>query len=103
VTGDTAPRPLYETHTMTHTMAIICTDRGQHKRVRLATAEWWAPNEGGAEHATYRGFGQKFAHETGARWLFQCGLCPRTPQVSEPRWDRLMAGARAGLVSSFDV
>ena len=33
--------PLFDSHNLVAALAVICTDRGQHKRIRLATVNRW--------------------------------------------------------------
>lgn len=102
MTGHAAP--LDEVPNVSHEMALVCTDRGQHARQRILTVEWW--QRPGAEEPDYYRlpvYGRKYAHEPGRPWVFWCGKCSRTPQVNEARWDALMGAAWRERRPSFDM
>lgn len=88
-------------------LAIVCSDRGQHARIRLTSmyvwpTGFWKPD--GGPHV-YRHYDPPLAGEAG-RLLphdLQCRKCGRNPQVSAERWDMLMLGARRAEADSVDM
>ncbi|MGY0231157.1 hypothetical protein [Longispora urticae] len=84
-------------------MAIVCTDRSQHKKIRLTTARRMLTGERGMSRAL-----ERFAppmrdaqpHSMVGRdsYTFVCPLCTRTPQITRERWWEIVEEfARAGL------
>jgi hypothetical protein len=73
-------------------MWVICTDRGQHKRVLLTTARRELGGGHGMNHAL-RWFAppmyeQASPHSQTGResYAFKCPLCRRNPQLQKDRW-----------------
>lgn len=70
---------------------VVCTDRGQHKRMLLTTARrelggghgmnnalrWFAPPDPDARAGTAMG------HDS---YVFRCPRCTRTPHIKRERW-----------------
>lgn len=106
-------RPLLETHDCTASLAVVCTDRGQHKRIRLATVEWWSPRpgvEGEEELMRMPDVGRHWSapepnpHGAPMPYEFRCPICrPRCTQVKADRWRRLADAARLTGLDSIDV
>jgi hypothetical protein len=87
-------------------IAIVCTDRGQHRRRRLTTAKLWPGGHIGL--SSFRGMlpnegarpGDKMNRDA---YRFWCPLCPRKPQIKKSRlWELLDAACQAGL-AEFDL
>lgn len=96
--------PLFDSHNLVAALAVICTDRGQHKRIRLATVDGWVnridgtdllhmPREGRTFNSPARNpHGAPFPYE------FRCPICHRVLQVKADRWLRVVESVwRAGL------
>lgn len=73
-------------------VSVVCTDRGQHKRVLLTTARRELDGIRGMSHAL-----QYFAPPMGdqatpgsftgrSSYTFRCPHCTRTPQIQGERW-----------------
>jgi hypothetical protein len=84
-------------------IAVICTDRGQHKQVQLTMARRELDGSGGMNFAL-RHFAPpdpKARPESAVgrdSYIFWCPKCGRTPQVKRERWWRALDElARAGV------
>ena len=74
---------------------VVCTDKGQHLRVRLATVNWW---EDGSWHMTLEPSWQPPNADAEAAasgsgttvsrtsYGFYCLRCGRNPQITRARW-----------------
>ncbi|WP_148574952.1 hypothetical protein [Nocardioides caldifontis] len=103
-------RPMLETHVVAQQLAVICTDRGQHKRTRLTTVTWWRPLKGNEPDqrdmsAVGRHWDAPSANPHGSTlpYEFWCGVCRRNTQVTADRWWRLAEGARTRDMRDLDV
>lgn len=92
MTEEPPPRGLRDTHFVAHEVAIVCTDRGQHSRMRLTTARWWQPNDGAEpDQVSMLEMGRKFYQASGNdRYEFWCAKCKRRPWVSATRWGQIL-------------
>ncbi|MFI2643258.1 hypothetical protein [Streptomyces sp. NPDC018610] len=88
-------------------MAITCTDRSQHRRIRLTTArlhlsdrgmnyalEHFAPPMADAEPETLVG------RES---YTFVCPRCGRTPQIKFDKWWKLLEELAEAGRDEFDI
>ncbi|MDT9681924.1 hypothetical protein RND61_07525 [Streptomyces sp. TRM76323] len=88
-------------------VAITCTDRGQHRRIRLTTARL---------HASDRGMGYALEHfappmrdaKPGSfigrdSYVFICPRCGRTPQIKANKWWSLLEAVSAAGQGEFDI
>lgn len=70
-------------------MAIVCTDRGQHKRTRLADVRWYSD---GYWHMTcpvsktLSFYPPKNKEGEDSNYVFVCPRCTRTPYFSRVKW-----------------
>lgn len=99
-------KPLMETHVLAASIALVCTDRGQHKRIRLTTIEgWWPKDSSGGEPLVYtRNVGRHWGPaEEGLPQEFWCPLCHRNPQVAATRWHELTRGMLNAQLREFDL
>jgi len=104
-------KPLIETHVISHRLAVVCTNRGQHKRIRLTTVTWWAPVETPTEpdqlsiSDSGRHWGGPIANPQGSAlpYEFWCGVCHRHTQIKAERWLRLVEGTRDAAMGDLDV
>lgn len=95
-----------ETHNLERSIALVCTDRGQHKRIRLTTLEGWWPKDGvDAGPVVYtRDVGRHWGPAgDGLPQEFSCPLCRRNPQVRGERWHELTRGMLNSSAQQFDV
>ena len=91
-------------------VAVVCTDRGQHKRRRLATVV--RRMDGGrsmpglgqfkytppAKHYPEVYKDSSDSHDPRGAFVFWCPSCPRTPQIGDGRWWAAVdEAARVGL------
>ncbi len=94
-------------------MAIVCTDRGQHKRTRLADVRWYA-------HGHWRMTSPVSKHQSfhpplnrdgqHSNYVFDCPRCARTPYFSRSKWIEIVEGRfhprtwdAGGARAEFDV
>ena len=99
-------RPMIETHRLAASVAVTCTDRGQHKRLRLTTLEGWWPKDAGTHEPMLclRGAGRHWGPAgEGLPYEFWCPTCRRNPQVTAARWSELSRGILNERLSEFDV
>lgn len=76
-------------------MAIICTDRGQHKRTRLADVRWyadgyWHMTWPAAKRTSFRPPTNKEGEDS--NYVFDCPRCTRTPYFSRAKWVERVEG-----------
>lgn len=70
---------------------IVCTDRGQHKRLQLSMARRELDGTYGMSHALQyfappmrdAKEGESVSQES---YIFRCAVCPRTPRINSVRW-----------------
>jgi len=74
-------------------MAVVCTDRGQHKRTRLGDVRWyacglWLMTVPESRHQSF------FPPEAdkGDNYVFACPRCGRTPYFARTKWVGAMEG-----------
>lgn len=88
-------------------MAIVCTDRAQHRRIRLTTARL---------HLSDRGMNHALEHfappmaDAGPRssvgresYTFICPRCGRNPQIKFDKWWRLLEAVAESGRDEFDI
>lgn len=114
------------TWTVAAAVAIICTDRGQHKRTRLTTWVFWEsdpqdasprlrpwadrddwtrvarPEEEDVMSRLPRG-GWHGAWSSRDSFTFRCPRCSRTPRRDRVAWLKLMEDSRRVGAPEFDV
>ncbi|WP_394615255.1 hypothetical protein JNUCC0626_36445 [Lentzea sp. JNUCC 0626] len=90
-------------------MPVVCTDRGQHKRMLLTSARRELDGTHGMNHAL-----QWFAPPMGKdaepnsltskhSYIFRCPKCPRTPQVKADVWWQLVDKAVLARLDAIDI
>lgn len=89
-------------------VGIVCTDRGQHTRVRLTMARREADGSHGMTHALRYFASPMRDAEPGSMmgrssYVFRCPACPRTPQVEATRWWQLVDEVRAAGFTELDI
>lgn len=95
-----------------HDLAVTCTDRGQHKRIRLSTTVWWRSLEDGTEstHSSVRPSRvylpalKDDTLSTGVTpYQWNCPMCRRNPQIKADRWRAVLDAARRTGLEEYDV
>ncbi len=92
-------------------MVIVCTDRGQHKRTRLADVRWytdghWRMTWPASNRQSFRPpLNDEGEH---ANYVFDCPRCSRTPYFARSKWIELIDGRFSPLThgdarTEFDV
>lgn len=76
-------------------MAIVCTDRGQHKRTRLADVRWYADDYWRmtwpvSKNLSFRPPTNKEGKDS--NYVFDCPRCTRTPYFSRAKWSAAVEG-----------
>jgi len=87
-----SPRQFFKSgHEADFFVFVVCTDRGQHKRVLLTTARRELGGGHGMNNAL-KNFappdpdakpGSAFGRDA---YIFTCPRCPRTPHINQARW-----------------
>ncbi len=70
-------------------MAIVCTDRGQHKRARIADVRWYADGHWRmtAPLSKRPSFYPPLNTDgEDSCYIFDCPRCARTPYLSRQKW-----------------
>lgn len=76
-------------------MVVVCTDRGQHKRTRLADVRWYAADywRMTAPVSKKQSFYPPASAEgENGSYIFDCPRCTRTPYFARLKWVELMEG-----------
>ncbi|MGV9426602.1 hypothetical protein ACWDO7_20235 [Streptomyces sp. NPDC003656] len=89
-------------------VAIVCTDKGQHARVRLTMARREADGSHGMTYAFMYFASPMRDAKAGSMigrnsYIFRCPACPRTPQVEATRWWQIVDEMRAAGFTELDV
>lgn len=90
------------------TIAVVCTDKGQHPRNRLFRVAWWPDGTmtSGPVSANLQPPSDDIRPgEAGSRtsYVITCPRCARTPQFAAERYAAVMSGARAAGLHVLDV
>lgn len=89
-------------------VTIICSDRGQHQRVRLTNARRELDGSRGMSHAL-RYFAPPMDDAeprsliSTSSYVFRCPRCCRTPQVTADRWWKLVDAAASAGLDEIDI
>ncbi|RZU32711.1 hypothetical protein BKA19_2413 [Blastococcus saxobsidens] len=84
-----------ETPPLLGIMAVVCTDRGQHKRTRLGDVRWYADGwrvtwPASSRHQSFLPPENK--EGANSNYIFDCPRCTRTPYFSRAKWLELIEG-----------
>ncbi|MFF9006083.1 hypothetical protein [Streptomyces goshikiensis] len=89
-------------------VGIVCTDKGQHPRVRLTMARREPDGSHGMTYA-FRNFAPPMSDaepQTAVgrnSYVFRCPSCPRMPQVEATRWWEIIDRLAAAGLKELDI
>lgn len=91
-------------------IAVVCTDRGQHKRERLSTLTMTVDGQlvgithrGDKVHSPLNWGGAEGTAISMRSYTFRCPKCPRRPKIEHGRWWELVRAARRAALPEIDV
>ena len=87
---------------------IVCTDRGQHKRILLTTARRSLTGERGMNHALVcfappMKDAEPDTLTSRESYVFRCPKCGRTPHIRNDRWWALIESAVRADLDDLDL
>lgn len=78
-------------------LAVVCTDRGTHKRTRLCDVRWypdgqWYATDCGSPGEDENSWDVLYPESDPGAWLYQfyCRRCGRAPRVGRDNWTKVM-------------
>ncbi len=92
-------------------IAIVCTDRGQHKSTRITTY-WWEPGPDGEELTGMSRALESFSPPdpteaagslSRTSYTFHCARCGREPVITPDRWRAGVDAARRAGIAEIDL